>query len=212
MSKGSPLRLGWLVITLVCLLIGALLVLVGLLVVKLFSTSDPTAIGALVTGIITAFSVAVAILVGFYAKEQLSTAQTIALWDFALRLDEKFREDKYDKVRKKIQANAWNDPSKTLNDNEKTDVVRYLRLFERVYFVSRGPFKIVEQSSDMWSYRLREVTGNSQICNEIFRNCNNKEEQWGNFIKLWKTLDKADYQQKLKTHKEANLGYTDPDP
>ncbi len=81
----------------------ALLFLVGLLVVKLFSTNDvkllstndPTVIGTLVTGIVTAFGIAVAILAGFYAKGQLKTAQATTQWDFVLRFDERFRAQEH---------------------------------------------------------------------------------------------------------------------
>jgi hypothetical protein len=179
--------LRWLFRVLIALVLLALLSLIGLLVLKLFSTNDPTAIGTLVTGIVTAFGVAGAIGTVLYARKQLLIAQKTAYGDFLLRLDEAFVRhkvvhvklrfgDKYPKVVRPFEfPKDW--PA----------IESYMGLFERIQVLVEEKIIDIDVVDRLYGYRLFNIVANPVIYREKLVKI---ADGWRDFIKLWLALQK----------------------
>jgi hypothetical protein len=152
---------------------------------KLFTTNDPTAIGTLVTGIVTAFGVAVAILAGFYAKEQLFLGRRVALGNQLFRIDEALEQhrDIHAKLR---PGGEWsNGKHGPQTQDDWIAVERYMGLFERIQVLVQAKVVDIGTVDRLDGYRLFNIVDNPLIFQEKF-----VELGYGcrDFIKLWKAL------------------------
>jgi hypothetical protein len=202
-------------ITLTVIAVIVLLLLAGLLVTKLPTTNDPIAIGTLVTGIVTAFAVAVAIVAGFYAKEQLDAAngqlaaaskqltaangqleaakeqlregQKIAYGDFLLRLDEAFQ--RHQDVHIKLRFGGESPKGRLRFPKDWPAIESYMGMFERVQLLLEKDLIDIGTVNRLYGYRLFNIVVNPTIYQEKLVNLG---YGWKDFIKLWKALADLD--------------------
>jgi hypothetical protein len=91
-----------------------------------------TTIATLVTGIVTAFGVAVAIVAGFYARKQLLIGQKTAYGDFLLRLDEAFVRHKVVHVKLRFGGKSPEVVGPLEFPKDWPAIESYMGLFERI--------------------------------------------------------------------------------
>ncbi len=170
-------------------------------------TAISTAIATLVTGITAVFGVAVAIIAGFYAKEQLLAGQKVAYGDFLLRLDEAFWRHR--EVHKKLRPGGdWSLVSPEDEIREKVngphflkdgaDIEGYMGLFERVQLLREKDLIDIETVNRLYGYRLFTIVKNDNIYQgKLVEN----GDGWTDFIRLWRDLSAL----------EGNKGQKKPD-
>ena len=155
-----------------------------------FMSSDhiaaSTAIGTLITGIITAFAVIAAFIAGYYAKGQLDEAKKTAYGDFLLHLDEMFRY--YESVHTKLHPKGnW---SKGKHSPETVEdwvaVSGYMGLFERIQLLLENDIiKELDTADRLYGYRLFNIVKQPIIYHDMLVE---RGSGWIGFIKLWEAL------------------------